>query len=155
MIYPLKSAARHSYKTSWLKSASTTRTLSPDNGSSAETGPPQPLATPPRVFVSYAWGDISPIALEEDRQRQEVVEWLCRVSEIPDSNGELFFVLRRRFEVSVPILTAISSDSCVLTDEICERCRLTIVEAPGFHRLSSAVAEKNHANLCPQRTPSD
>ena len=47
----------------------------------AETGPPQPLATLPRVFVSYAWGDISPIALEEDRQRQEVVERLCRTLE--------------------------------------------------------------------------
>src|ERR1700693_3548655 len=44
-------------------------------------GPPQPLATPPRVFVSYAWGDISPIALEEARQRQEVVERLCRTLE--------------------------------------------------------------------------
>jgi len=35
-------------------------------------------ATPPKVFVSYAWGDISPIASEEDRQRQEVVDRLCR-----------------------------------------------------------------------------
>jgi hypothetical protein len=31
-----------------------------------------------QVFVSYAWGDISPNATEEDRQRQEVVERLCR-----------------------------------------------------------------------------
>jgi Leucine-rich repeat (LRR) protein len=31
-----------------------------------------------QIFVSYAWGDISPNACEEDRQRQEVVERLCR-----------------------------------------------------------------------------
>jgi hypothetical protein len=31
----------------------------------------------PQVFVSYAWGDTSPTASEEDRQRQEVVERLC------------------------------------------------------------------------------
>jgi len=35
----------------------------------------------PQVFVSYAWGDTSPIASEEDRQRQEVVERLCRTLE--------------------------------------------------------------------------
>jgi internalin A len=32
----------------------------------------------PHVFISYAWGDISPNASEEDRQRQEVVERLYR-----------------------------------------------------------------------------
>jgi hypothetical protein len=31
----------------------------------------------PKVFVSYAWGDTSSSASEEDRQRQEVVERLC------------------------------------------------------------------------------
>jgi internalin A len=31
-----------------------------------------------QIFVSYAWGDTSPNASEEDRQRQEVVERLCR-----------------------------------------------------------------------------
>ena len=36
---------------------------------------------PPKVFVSYAWGDISPNASEEDRQRQEVVERLCQILE--------------------------------------------------------------------------
>jgi hypothetical protein len=98
MICPLKSAARHSYKTSWLKFAPTTRALiNPTlrnprrrvksaqridaSQKTAETRPPQPLATPPRVFVSYAWGDTSPNALEEDRQRQEVVERLCRTLE--------------------------------------------------------------------------
>jgi TIR domain-containing protein/telomere resolvase len=38
----------------------------------------QPLGTSPQIFVSYAWGNISPNATEEDRQRQEVVERLCR-----------------------------------------------------------------------------
>jgi hypothetical protein len=42
-----------------------------------KTEPPQPLATPPQIFVSYASGDTSPSASEEDRQRQEVVECLC------------------------------------------------------------------------------
>src|SRR5208283_2091301 len=37
----------------------------------------------PQVFVSYAWGDTSP-ASEEDRQRQEVVERLCRTLEKED-----------------------------------------------------------------------
>jgi hypothetical protein len=45
------------------------------------TGPPQSLATTPQVFVSYAWGDTSPNASEEDRQRQEVVERLCQTLE--------------------------------------------------------------------------
>src|SRR5271165_5533280 len=36
---------------------------------------------PPKVFVSYAWGDTSSIASEEDRQRQEVVERLCQTLE--------------------------------------------------------------------------
>jgi len=36
---------------------------------------------PPKVFVSYAWGDTLPIASEEDRQRQEVVERLCQTLE--------------------------------------------------------------------------
>ena len=31
-----------------------------------------------KVFVSYAWGSTSPDASEEDRERQEVVERLCR-----------------------------------------------------------------------------
>jgi internalin A len=31
-----------------------------------------------QIFVSYAWGNISPNATEEDHQRQEVVERLCR-----------------------------------------------------------------------------
>jgi internalin A len=31
-----------------------------------------------QIFVSYAWGNISPNASEEDRQREEVVERLCR-----------------------------------------------------------------------------
>jgi hypothetical protein len=31
-----------------------------------------------QIFVSYAWGNISPNATEEDHQRQEVVEQLCR-----------------------------------------------------------------------------
>jgi hypothetical protein len=44
--------------------------------------PSQPLPTPPQVFVSYAWGNISPIASEEERQRQEVVEGLCRTLEM-------------------------------------------------------------------------
>jgi hypothetical protein len=35
-------------------------------------------AEPPQVFVSYAWGDVSPSASKEDNQRQEVVERLCR-----------------------------------------------------------------------------
>jgi TIR domain len=39
--------------------------------------PTQPLGIPPQIFVSYAWGNISPNATEEDRQRQEVVERLC------------------------------------------------------------------------------
>ena len=43
--------------------------------------PPKPLARPPQVFVSYAWGDTSPSASEEDRKRQEVVERLCRTLE--------------------------------------------------------------------------
>ena len=43
------------------------------------TGPPQSLATTPQVFVSYAWGDTSPNASEEDRQRQEVV--VCQTLE--------------------------------------------------------------------------
>jgi TIR domain/Leucine Rich repeats (2 copies) len=30
-----------------------------------------------QIFISYAWGDISPNASEVDRQRQEVVEGLC------------------------------------------------------------------------------
>ena len=38
-------------------------------------------AEPPKVFVSYAWGDTSSIASEEDRQRQEVVERLCQTLE--------------------------------------------------------------------------
>src|SRR5271165_3113469 len=37
--------------------------------------------TPSQVFVSYAWGDTSPIGSEEDRQRQEVVERLCQTLE--------------------------------------------------------------------------
>jgi hypothetical protein len=41
----------------------------------------QPPAMPFQIFVSYAWGDLSPIASEEDRQRQEVVERLCRTLE--------------------------------------------------------------------------
>jgi internalin A len=45
------------------------------------TGPPQSLATTPQVFVSYAWGDTSSNASEEDRQRQEVVERLCQTLE--------------------------------------------------------------------------
>jgi Leucine-rich repeat (LRR) protein len=36
---------------------------------------------PPKVFVSYAWGDITPTASEEDRQRLQVVEKLCRMLE--------------------------------------------------------------------------
>jgi internalin A len=53
----------------------------PDASPKTKTGPPQPLATPPQVFVSYAWGDTSSIAPEEDRQRQEVVGRLCRTLE--------------------------------------------------------------------------
>jgi hypothetical protein len=40
-----------------------------------------PKTAVPQVFVSYAWGDTSLIASEEDRQRQEVVERLCRTLE--------------------------------------------------------------------------
>jgi predicted nucleotidyltransferase len=43
----------------------------------AQTGPSQPLVTPSHVFVSTS-GDTSPNASEKDRQRQEVVERLCR-----------------------------------------------------------------------------
>jgi hypothetical protein len=43
-----------------------------------KNGPPQSLATPPVVFVSYAWGDTSPIASEVDGKRQEMVERLCK-----------------------------------------------------------------------------
>jgi internalin A len=42
--------------------------------------PAKSVAAPPHVFVSYAWGDISP-ASEEDHQRQEVVEQLCQALE--------------------------------------------------------------------------
>jgi Leucine-rich repeat (LRR) protein len=45
---------------------------------SPKIAPPQPLGTPPQIFVSYAWGNISPNATQEDHQRQEVVERLCR-----------------------------------------------------------------------------
>ena len=34
-----------------------------------------------QVFVSYAWGDTSPNTSEEDSQRHEVVERLCRTLE--------------------------------------------------------------------------
>jgi hypothetical protein len=38
-------------------------------------------AEPHKVFVSYAWGNTSPNASKVDRQRQEVVERLCRTLE--------------------------------------------------------------------------
>jgi TIR domain len=38
-------------------------------------------AEPQKVHVSYAWGDISPNASKEDRERQEVVERLCQALE--------------------------------------------------------------------------
>ena len=37
--------------------------------------------TPPQIFVSYAWGDTSPGASQEDRERQEVIERLCQALE--------------------------------------------------------------------------
>ena len=51
-------------------------------GQRPDAFPKTTKAEPPQVFVSYAWGDTSPTASEEDRQRQEVVvERLCRTLE--------------------------------------------------------------------------
>jgi hypothetical protein len=44
---------------------------------SPKIAPTQPLGTPPQIFISYAWGNISPNATQEDHQCQEVVERLC------------------------------------------------------------------------------
>jgi TIR domain/Leucine Rich repeats (2 copies) len=48
---------------------------------SAETIKSVSPETPPRIFISYAWGDTSPIASREDRKRQEVIERLCQALE--------------------------------------------------------------------------
>jgi hypothetical protein len=50
-------------------------------GQRPDASPKTTKAEPPQVFVSYAWGDTSPNASEEDRQRQEVVERLCQTLE--------------------------------------------------------------------------
>ena len=38
---------------------------------------PAPETSPPKAFISYAWGQTSPNASEDDRKRQEVVERMC------------------------------------------------------------------------------
>src|SRR5271165_5912888 len=45
-------------------------------GASTKTIKNMSPGTPSQIFVSYAWEDMSPVASEEDRQRQGVVERL-------------------------------------------------------------------------------
>jgi internalin A len=50
-------------------------------GQRPDAFPKTTKAEPPQVLVSYAWGDTSPNASEEDHQRQEVVDRLCQTLE--------------------------------------------------------------------------
>jgi hypothetical protein len=62
-----------------------------------------------KLFVSYAWGDTSPTASEEDRQRQEVVERLCRTLE-----QEHWQVIRDKTTLKYgdPISDFMKTDAC-------------------------------------------
>jgi hypothetical protein len=58
---------RFYYRQQRYRAAETIKSVSPE--------------TPPQIFVSYAWGDSSTAASQEDRERQEVIERLCQALE--------------------------------------------------------------------------
>ena len=69
---------------------------------------------------------VAGVAGVQELQNGTVVSFVTNGSEVPNLNGEVFFVLRRRFHVSVPILLAMGSgacNSCLLAKEICERAK--------------------------------